>query len=202
MNADNIKIVDSTPQDVLGIRNVQKITWIDTYPSKELGITKKDIESQFNKDNTVQGRKQIEKWKKRYSDKNEHRWVARDTNQIVGFCVAGKERHRNRIYAIYVLPDFQGMGLGRELLQKALNWLGGAKDIYINVASYNTKTINFYEKFGFVKTGRIVHSRGVEPLSSGKIIPEIEMVKRTAQLRQKQLINSQPGRLSSLATSC
>lgn len=71
----NIRIVDSTPQDVFGIRNVQRITWIDTYPNLELGITKEDV--------------------------------------------------------------------------------------------------------GFVKTGKSVHSKGVDPLPSGKIIPEIEMVKKS-----------------------
>ena len=77
-----------------------------------------------------------------------------------------------------MLPDFQGMGLGRELLQKALNWLGREKVIFVIVASYNTKAIKFYERFGFVKTGKDVHSEGVDPLPSGKIIPEIEMAKR------------------------
>lgn len=144
----------------------------------ELGITKEDIELKFSKDNTAEGRKQIEEWKKRYSDDNERRWVAKNENQIVGFCVAGKEKGGNRIYAIYVLPDFQGAGRGKELLQKSLNWLGGEKDVYVNVASYNTKAIKFYKRFGFVKTGRVVHSEGVDSLPSGKIIPEIEMVKK------------------------
>lgn len=178
MNADNIKIVDSTPHDVFGIRNVQKITWIETYPNPELGITREDVESQFNKDDTREGISKIEEWKKGYSDPNLHRWVARDRKKVIGFCVAGKQRNCNRIYAMYVLPNFQKKGLGKKFMEKALTWLGSDKDICVNVASYNVKALQFYEKFGFVKTGRDVYSRGVEPLPSGKIIPEIEMVKK------------------------
>lgn len=70
---EKIKIVNSIPSDVFEIRNVQKITWLNTYPNKELGITKEDIESNFIKDNTEEGKRQIEEWKKRYFDPSEHR---------------------------------------------------------------------------------------------------------------------------------
>lgn len=177
---DNIKIVDATPQDVFGIRDVQRITWIDTYPNPELGITKEDVESEFSKDDTEEGKRKIESWNKRYSDPNQHRWIAKNGEKIVGFCVAYKEESNNRIWAIYVIPSLQGKGLGRKLMEKALAWLGNDRDIYINLASYNTKALKFYEKFGFIKTGKSAHSRYVEPLPSGKIIPEIETVKKTS----------------------
>ena len=183
MDPDDIKVVDSTPNDVFGIRNVQKITWIDTYPNSDLGIAKEDVESKFSKDDTEEGKRRIEEWKKKYSDPNEHRWVVKDRNKIVGFCVAGKEKDCERIYAIYVLPYLQGRGWGKQLMEKALSWLKDDRDIYVNVVSYNTKAINFYEKFGFFKTGRDEHSKGVEPLPSGKIIREIEMVRKLNQRR-------------------
>lgn len=175
---NNIKIVDSTPQDVFGIRNVQKITWIDTYPNSALGITREDVESVFSKDGTGNGRNKIGEWRKRYSDLNQHRWVVKNKNEIIGFCVVGKESNSNRIYAIYVIPSFQGKSWGKQLMEKALSWLEDDKDIYVNVAPYNIQAINFYEKFGFAKTGRNVHSKGVKPLPSGKIIPEIEMIRK------------------------
>ena len=71
-----IKIADSIPRDVFEIRNVQKLTWLNTYPNKDLGITKEDIESNFIKDNTEEGKREIEEWKKRYLDPSENRWVA------------------------------------------------------------------------------------------------------------------------------
>ena len=177
MNLDNIEIVDSTPQDVFGIRNVQKITWIDTYPNLELGITKEDIKSNFSKDNTKEGSRQIEGWKSRYSDPNEHRWVAKDGNEIVGFCVVSREKSNYRIQAIYVLPSYQGNGIGRRLFDMSLQWLGNDKDIYVNVVSYNVNAIKFYEKFGFIKTGKNVVD-DIASLPSGVTLPEIEMVKK------------------------
>lgn len=173
------KIVDSVPNDVFGIRNVQKITWIDTYPHAKLGITKQDVESEFSKDDAKEGIRKIEEWKKEYTDLNQHRWVVKIGSEIIGFCVVRKEAKLNRIFAIYILPSFQGKGLGSKLLEKALNWLGKDNDIYVNLASYNLQALKFYQTFGFVKTGKNVHSKGVEPLPSGKIIPEIEMVKKT-----------------------
>ena len=174
---DNIKIVDSVPQDVFGIRNVQRITWIDTYPNAGLNILKEDVESEFSKDDTEEGRKRIEGWKKLYSNSNMRRWVAKKGSDIIGFCSAVKENEGNRIYAIYVLPEFQRQGLGKKLMEKALVWLGREKDIYVNSASYNIQALKFYEKFGFNKSSRSVNST-VEPLPTGKAIPEIEMVKK------------------------
>lgn len=175
---NDIKIVDSVPEDVFGIRNVQKITWIDTYPNLDLGITKEDVEAKFSEDNTEVGKKKIEKWKEEYANPNQHRWVAKEGQEIIGFCVAGKGNNSNRIYAIYVIPSFQGKGLGKQLMEKALDWLSDNKDIYVNLAPYNTKALQFYEKFGFTKTGKNVHSEGVDALPSGKTIPEIEMIKK------------------------
>jgi GNAT superfamily N-acetyltransferase len=43
-----------------------------------------------------------------------------------------------RIQAIYVLPGHQGKGIGGELMQKGLGFLGSG-DIFIDVVSYNHK---------------------------------------------------------------
>ena len=173
-----IKIADSIPRDVFEIRNVQKLTWLNTYPNKDLSITKEDIELNFIKDNTEEGKREIEEWKKRYLDPSENRWVAKDGDKIVGFCVVGIENNNGRIHAIYILPNYQGQGGGKRLMEVGLKWLGNDKDIYVNVVSYNDKAIRFYEKFGFVKTGKKVTDK-VAVLPSGKVLPEIEMVRKT-----------------------
>lgn len=41
-------------------------------------------------------------------------------------------------------------------MKKTLTWLGKEKDIYVNLVSYNQKAINFYQSFGFIKTGKNV----------------------------------------------
>jgi hypothetical protein len=56
--------------------------------------------------------------------------------------------------------------------------LGSAKDVSVNVAAYNQKAIGFYERMGFVKTNKANVCDPASRLPSGKIIPEIEMVKK------------------------
>lgn len=172
-----IIIRKSIPNDVYGIHEVQRITWLKTYPSSKEGITTEDIIRKFNIDKTSEGKKKIEERKKKYEDKNSGIWVAEANGNIVGFCMAIREGKHNRVGAIYVLPTYQSKGLGKQLIEKALTWLGDKKDIFINVAKYNRQAINFYNKFGFVVTGKEGALDSAAKLPSGKFIPEIELVK-------------------------
>jgi len=172
-----IKIRKSVPNDVYGIRSVQRVTWLATYPNDKAGITIEDIERKFKDDNTPEGKQKIEEGKKRYQDKSKQTWVAEDDGEIIGFCAAGKEKGKIRILGIYVLPEYQSKGIGNSLITKAFKWLGDAKTIFVNVVEYNLKAINFYKKQGFIETGkRGVFDRAAS-LPSGKSLPEIELLK-------------------------
>ena len=172
-----VEIDDATPDDVYAVRQVQRETWLATYPNEEHGITRDDIAAQFAKDETPAGRQKLENRKESYADPTIHTWVAKDSDTIIGFCSGKKGDDSNRIWSIYILPEHQGRGVGKLLMTASLIWLGDDKDIYLDVASYNAKAIAFYERFGFVESGREVVAP-VSPLPSGKSIPEIEMVKR------------------------
>lgn len=173
----DIIIRKSVPDDVYGIREVQRITWLNTYPNLKEEITIEDIEAKFNFDKTPEGKRKIEERKSRYEDINNGTWVAEDTGKVIGFCMATKKEDRNRVTAIYVLPTYQRKGLGKLLIERALSWLGNEKDILINVASYNSQAIGFYKKFGFIETGGKGTLDNVAKLPSGKVIPEIELVR-------------------------
>jgi len=172
-----ITIRKSVPKDVYGIREVQKVTWLHTYPNNKMGITLEDIESNFKDDDTPEGKRKIEERKKRYEDKSKQTWVAEESGKIIGFCVAGNEKGKDRILAIYVLPKYQGRGIGSKLITKAFKWLGNRKAIYINVVEYNLNAINFYKKYGFVETGKSGVLDSAAMLPSGKTLPEIELIK-------------------------
>jgi ribosomal protein S18 acetylase RimI-like enzyme len=176
-----INIRKSVPADVYGIREVQKVTWLKTYPNREEGITVEDIKEKFKIDETSEGKKKIEEKKKKYEDRNSGIWVAEDKGKIIGFCMAIRETKHNRIEAIYVLPAYQGKGLGTQLIERAFSWLGEKKNIMINVARYNKQAIGFYKKFGFVETGRAGALDSAARLPSGKFIPEIELVKNCSK---------------------
>lgn len=171
-----IQVIEAIPGDVYAIRQIQKLTWLDTYPNLEVGITREDIETRFASDDTEEGKKRMEERRQRFYNPNRHMYVAKDGEKVIGFSGAEKEEHNGRIQSLYLLPEYQGHGVGRKLMEAALTWLGSEQDIYLNVASYNDKAIAFYEKFGFKKTGKDV-TDPVAVLPSGKTIPEIEMVR-------------------------
>ncbi|MFA6427837.1 MAG: GNAT family N-acetyltransferase [Candidatus Magasanikbacteria bacterium] len=167
-----VKIYSAIPNDGKGLVRVSRITWLATYPNKKLGITVKDLgqRKEFEK-------QRIERWRKNIKEnKNRKTWVAKTGREIVGFCGASKEDNVHEIGAIYVLPKYQGKGIGKELIKKAFDWLGDRKDILVRVVSYNTPSIKFYESVGFQKVG-IVKKSEWHKLPSGKLLPEIEMKK-------------------------
>jgi ribosomal protein S18 acetylase RimI-like enzyme len=172
-----VHIHEATPHDADGMRQVQEHTWLATYPNAELGITKEDIEAQFHASSEEAIKRRQAQQQGINCDPLVHFWVARKAERIVGFCVATKEGTQNRIQAIYVLPEYQGTGIGKRLLQTACDWLGSQQEIVLNVASYNHQAITFYRRFGFVPSGKLAHS-GVTKLPSGVVIPEIELIKR------------------------
>jgi ribosomal protein S18 acetylase RimI-like enzyme len=172
----SIEILDATPEDVEGILDVQKETWLATYPNEELGITKEEIESRF-----ANTQERIERWNKilEQQGENSHTWVAKESQNVIGFSSANrKEEHR--LQAIYVSPEYHGKGVGRQLATKVLKWLGDDKDIYVNVASYNINAIEFYRKLGFEEVDPIPESAAAK-LPSGKIIPEITMARKVKE---------------------
>ena len=67
----------------------------------------------------------------------------------------------------------QGHGIGRRLVDESIRSIGREHDIYLHVVSYNRSTIRFYERQGFVATGRDT----TETDATGSTIPEFEMVR-------------------------
>lgn len=173
-----VQIHDATPNDADGVRQVQQRTWLATYPNAELGITKEDIEALFQASSREAIARRQARQQRINSDPLVHLWVAKEAEQIVGFCLAKKGEMQNNIQAIYVLPEYQRRGIGKQLLQTALEWLGRQQEIVLNVASYNHQAFTFYRGFGFVPSGRPAHS-AVTKLPSGAVIPEIELSKRS-----------------------
>lgn len=61
-----------------------------------------------------------------------------------------------RIHKIYVLPETQGKGIGKMLIQKAENWAmeNQSQVLSLNVNRYNN-ALGFYQKIGFEIMGEI-----------------------------------------------
>ncbi len=61
----------------------------------------------------------------------------------------------NEVGGLFVLPDWQGHGLGRQLIEHAATLKGS---LVLNVFKQNHAARRFYERLGFVPTGE-----GIEP---------------------------------------
>lgn len=169
-----IPITEALPDDAEGIREVTRLGWLATYPSEEYGITREDIEAVFARGDNPAGA--IRRRRLIAEDESTRYWVAKDEGKVVGFIIGRKAEDRNSMGALYVLPEYQGRGLGSRLMETGLAWLGGQKQVAFGVAVYNRRAIQFFERLGFVQTGRPFHSPWTT-LPSGKAIPEIEVVK-------------------------
>src|SRR5690606_2343259 len=75
--------------------------------------------------------------------------------EVVGYATLGRNRARElsqqgEIYEIYILPEFQGIGLGTRLFAAARNKLAarGLKGLVVWVLEDNTNALQFYEGAG------------------------------------------------------
>ena len=83
-------------------------------------------------------------------------WVAEHEGQIVGFSIADRKSHS--IFALFVLPAFEGRGIGSRLLDQATQWLwaNGSGRIWLTTAQ-GTRAAGFYERRGWIANGRGEH---------------------------------------------
>ncbi len=148
-------------------------TWLLTYPNEDVGITVDDIEDRFRGRLTEEG---VEKRRKQLREQSDtvKTFVVRNDERIVALSVVSKNEENNRLIAIYVLPEYQGKGIGKILWNQALKFFDKTKDISVEVATYNTKAIAFYKQIGFQDTGKRFSKEGTR-MKSGAVIPEMEM---------------------------
>ena len=80
-------------------------------------------------------------------------WVALQGEEIVAFSIA--DRATASIFALFVLPGYEGRGVGGRLLNLALGWLwdNGAERVWLTTGP-GTKAVRFYEKRGWKCTGK------------------------------------------------
>jgi len=80
--------------------------------------------------------------------------IGSDENETpVGFASYSEiEKEIFKLHKLYVLPEKQGSGIGRDLLEYAINDIKfmAAKVLDLNVNRYNLKAKSFYERKGFV----------------------------------------------------
>lgn len=164
--APKFSIEKSSINDAKEIQEVRYQTWLKTYPNKKEGITAKDIKERFKNRFSQES---IQKTKEKILDSSGKYLflVAKEGDKIISICELAKKDADNELQSIYVLPDYQGRGIGSMFWRKALEFFGREKDVIVSVATYNTNAINFYKKLGFTDTGKRI---------TDGYIPEMEMI--------------------------
>jgi len=99
--------------------------------------------------------------------------VAKDGDRVVGFVGFGdrdeEEPEFGEIFALYVLSEYYGTGVGRRLMEAGLAQLQGYPKVCLWVLKENARAIRFYEKCGF-------RPDGAETVSETVAAAEIRMV--------------------------
>lgn len=79
-------------------------------------------------------------------------WVCEIDNQIVGFSIA--DLKENNIWALFVHPNYDKQGIGRQLHDLMLNWYFNqtSKNVWLGTAP-NTRAEKFYKESGWTEVG-------------------------------------------------
>lgn len=80
-------------------------------------------------------------------------WVCTVDSEVVGFAIA--DLWEDNIWALFLKPEFEGMGIGRQLHQLMLDWYfsTGKEDVWLGT-SPNTRAEDFYRKMGWRESGK------------------------------------------------
>ncbi len=79
-------------------------------------------------------------------------WVAEDETQLLGFVCS--DRDDARIWALFIAPESEGKGIGKALLQQAVDWLhaGGCSKLQLSTEP-GTRAEGFYRHLGWQSLG-------------------------------------------------
>ncbi len=81
-------------------------------------------------------------------------WVCEIEQEIVGFSIGN--RSNGEFWVIAVLPEFEGRGIGRKLMEQAVQWLraNACAGIWLWTSpDISTRAYAFYRKFGWQDCG-------------------------------------------------
>jgi len=157
-NIDEIIIRKWTTKDFEVIREILKITWLDTYsefiPVSDLLFY---LHETYND----------EKLSLLFANTDTTFHLAELNSAVAGIMRITDSKNEKRFYlnSLYVLPEYQGYGIGKKLSAVAEKTaLGlGYDEIWLGVMEQNISSVEWYKKNGYVFTQS-------EPFQMGKTI--------------------------------
>ena len=154
--------------DGLAIANIHLISWKATY-AELLPVT------YINKQANLAAK--VKMWQEVIAHPNSRTWVARDKDceHSLGFISCFNKDDEWEITTLYILPNYQGQGIGSELINSALNHVLATTSrakLYLWVLATNVKAIDFYQQHGFIAS-----AESSEEWYEGSKIVDIKMVR-------------------------
>ncbi len=152
--AANVRIVIKdmeTDEEVRGKAYVHWCSWQETYPGMM--------------DGAYLAARTLEKCEEKAFRWRDGILVAKDGERVagfVGFGAAGDSLpDAGEVFALYVLPEYCGQGVGGALMDAALERLRQYRRVCLWVLKENARAIRFYEKRGFRRDGAEKYSETV-----------------------------------------
>lgn len=126
--------------DIAAVQKVATICWHDTYEE----ILPKEVREAF-----LEQLYSHDMMKRRLE--RSHLFIAEVDGEAAGFANFSPVKYGNEaeLGAIYILPQYQGIGIGTALLQKGIEHLEQVKKLYVCVEVENEKGKAFYRAKGF-----------------------------------------------------
>jgi GNAT superfamily N-acetyltransferase len=173
----------ATTSDAYGITQVRKAVWCDTYIHKDTdpikNIALEDLEAiDYDSEERINFYR-----REAANTENQQILVARDGQKVAGVIVGRKNEDYNTFVTFFVLPEYQNQGIGQQLYDRTIQWLGRDKPVIIDVVEYNLKSLDMYRRRGFeVTSDPQLHESGKLP--TGKHIYELQMTLQPTDSQQ------------------
>lgn len=153
-----IQIRPATVADTEAIRRMHAESWLATYPDDENGVpymwVKQHTDSWLTPEALEESKGYVER---AINDPEGFYRTAEHDGSVVGFVHASTNDDKTKeLQAIYLHPDMFGTGLGRQLMDLAMQWVGDT-ECRLEVATYNSRAKRFYAKYGFEVVGDSGH---------------------------------------------
>lgn len=80
-------------------------------------------------------------------------WVFEEAGEILGFAIA--DNSKRNVWALFVHPDHEGYGIGRELHETMMIWMfeKSSEPVWL-VTDPSSRAAKFYQAAGWVRCGR------------------------------------------------